>query len=113
MGFPLLQKMCVVDLINVLGYYWKGRMSNQEANSQYKCTVREYHTLHKWDTGGTLSQSIDLQEMGVDGQDSRETAGSNDDLIFFMKYPPHILHEVLSTLVKQGRRAKTLMHRSS
>jgi len=27
-------------------------MSNEEANSLYKCTVREYHALHKWDTGG-------------------------------------------------------------
>jgi hypothetical protein len=27
------------------------------------------------------------QELGVDGQGSRETAGSNDDHIFFMNYP--------------------------
>jgi hypothetical protein len=42
-GFPLLQKpgeMCVDKQIKVLGSYWKGRMSNEEANSQY--TLRLY-----------------------------------------------------------------------
>ncbi len=50
MGFPLLQKpteMCVGRQIKVLGSYWKGRMSNEEANSLYLCTVRDYHALHK------------------------------------------------------------------
>ena len=43
--------------------------------------------LHKWDAGGPPSQVIELQEMGVDGQGSREPGGSNQDTIFFMKYP--------------------------
>ena len=96
MGFPLLQKpaeMCVGRQIQVLGSYWTGRMSNEEANSLYKCTVREYHALHKWDAGGTPSQAMELQEMGVDGQGSRETGGSAADRIFFMKYPlPFLQH---------------------
>ena len=90
MGFPLLQKpteMCVGRQIQVLGSYWTGHMSNEEVNSLYRCTVYEYHALHKWDTGGTPSQAMELQEMGVDGQDSRETGGSTADRIFFMKYP--------------------------
>jgi hypothetical protein len=39
MGFPLLQKtgeMCVGRQIKVLGSCWKGYMSNEEVNSQYK-----------------------------------------------------------------------------
>ena len=79
MGFPLLQKpteMCVGRQIQVLGSYWTGRMSNEEANSLYKYTVREYHALHKCDAGDSPSQTMDLQEMGVDGQGSRETGGS-------------------------------------
>ena len=96
MGFPLLQKsaeMCVGRQIKVPGSYWKGRMSNEEANSQYLCTVREYHALHKWDAGGTPSQAMELQEMGVDGQGSRETGGSASDHVFFMKYPmPFLQH---------------------
>jgi hypothetical protein len=72
MGFPLLQKpveMYVGRQIKVLGSSWKGRMSNKEENSLYLCTVRDYHALHKWDGGGTPSQTMELQEMGVDGQD--------------------------------------------
>ena len=49
MGFPLLQRpteMCVDRQIKVLGSYWKGRMSNEEANSLYLCTVRDYHASH-------------------------------------------------------------------
>jgi hypothetical protein len=37
MGLPLLQKpteMCVGRQIKVPGSYWKGRMSNEEENSQ-------------------------------------------------------------------------------
>jgi hypothetical protein len=33
------------------------------------------------------SQVMELQEMGVDGQGRTEPGGSNDDKIFFMKYP--------------------------
>ena len=94
MGFPLLQKtgeMCVDRQIKVLGSYWKRRMSNEEANSQYKYTVSEYHTFHKWDAGGTPFQEIELQEMDVDGQDTRETGGSDSDRIFFLKYPMSFL----------------------
>jgi hypothetical protein len=36
-------------------------MSNEEVNTQYKCTVLEYHDLYKWDGGGTPSQVIELQ----------------------------------------------------
>ncbi len=36
---------------------------------------------------------MELQEMGVDGQGSRETGGSTADRIFFMKYPlPFLQH---------------------
>jgi hypothetical protein len=71
-------------------------MSNEEANSLYKCTVREYHALHKWDAGGTPSQAMELQEMGVDGQGSRETGGSAFDRIFFMKYLLPFLEQKIS-----------------
>ncbi len=87
MGFPLLQKtteMCVDRQIQVLGSYWTGHMSNEETNSRHKSTVHEYHALHKWDSGGTPSQGMELQDVGVDGQDNRETGGSSADRIFFM-----------------------------
>ena len=40
---------------------------------------------------------MELQEMGVDGQDSRETGGSSADRIFFMKYPMSFLQHWYST----------------
>ncbi len=105
MGFPLLQKtgeMCVDRQIKVLGSYQKGPMSNEEANSQYKCTVREYHDFHKWDVCGTPSEAIELQEMDVDGQDNRETGGSDSDHIFFSEVP-HVFFEILVRILPRGR----------
>ncbi len=40
---------------------------------------------------------MDLQEMGVDGQDNRETGGSTDDRIFFMMYPMSFLQHWYAT----------------
>ena len=95
-GFPVLQKpteMCVGRQIQVLGSYWTGCMSNEEVMSLYNCTVPEYPVLNKWDTGGTPSQSMELQEMVVDGQGIRETGGFAADRIFFMTYPmPFLQH---------------------
>ena len=89
MAFPLLQKsidICPDRQINP-GEYWIGRMSDEESILLYECSVREYHALHKWDAGGgPPSQAIELLEMCVDGQGSRETAGSNDDRTFFTKH---------------------------
>ncbi len=43
--------------------------------------------------GGSPSQEMELKEMGVDGQVSRETGESVADRIFFMKYPiPFLQH---------------------
>ncbi len=85
-------------------------MSKEEANSQYKCTVREYHALHKWDTGGTPSQSMKIQEMDVDGQGIRETGGSvsESDRCFDKKISNSHLVQVymLSTRQKSPRQQK-------
>jgi hypothetical protein len=40
---------------------------------------------------------MELQEMGVDGQGSRETGGSASDRIFFMKYPMSFLQHWYGT----------------
>jgi hypothetical protein len=76
-------------------------MSNEEANSLYLCTVRDYHALHKWDAGGTPSQAMELQEMVVDGHGSRETGGSASHHIFFMKYPMSFLQHWYGTCSPQ------------
>ena len=41
-----------------LGSCWTGCMSNEESNSLYTCTVSD--------------QAMELQEMGVDGQDTEK-----------------------------------------
>ena len=85
MGFPLLQKpgeMCVGRQIGVPGKFWnfnRGRMSEEETATLFKCTVCGFHALHKWAGGGAPSQTMMFQEMRVDGQDSTEPGGSNDD----------------------------------
>ncbi len=53
--------------------------------------------LYKWDTGGTPSQVMELQEMVVDGQGNSETGGSTSDRIFFMKYPMSFLQHWYGT----------------
>jgi hypothetical protein len=79
--------------IGVSGKFWnvnRGRIRDDETNTLFKCTVSGFHTLHKWTGGGVPSETVELQEMGVDGQVSTEPGGSNDDIIFFrfvMKYP--------------------------
>ena len=69
MGFPLLQKpreVCVGRQIKVLGLtlgsYWKGHMSNEESNSLYKCTVREYHPLHMFRGASALESESSEDE---------------------------------------------------
>jgi hypothetical protein len=84
-------------------------MANEEANSLYLCTVRDYHALHKWDVGGTPSQAMDLHEMGVDGQGSRETGGSSSDRIFFMKYPMTFLQDWYGTFPPQQQDTTTIV----
>jgi hypothetical protein len=76
MGFPLFQmsaEMCVGRQINVLGSYWKGRMSNQEENSHYKCTVREYNALSfKKKTNSPLVQVYMSKEPDMDAHKDLE-----------------------------------------
>jgi hypothetical protein len=43
---------------------------------------------------------MELQEMGVDGQGNTEPGESNDDKIFFMKYPLSDGHHVSRTRIK-------------
>ncbi len=52
MGFPLVQKsgeMCVVRQIGVHGKFWnfnRGRMSEEETTTLFKCTVSGFHAFH-------------------------------------------------------------------
>jgi hypothetical protein len=72
--------MCVGRQIKVLGSYWKGRVSNEEVNSLYLCTVRDHHTLYKWDAGGTPSQAMELQEITGTSDVSPPSVGVHTDM---------------------------------
>jgi hypothetical protein len=89
MGFSLLQKpteMCVGRQIKVLGSFWKGHMSNEEETTQYLCTVRDYHALHKWDTGGTFYEVPDVFLTTLLRNLSPRTGGHNE-LRYFRCFP--------------------------
>jgi hypothetical protein len=58
-GVPFLNKskeMCVGRQIDVPGKFWnfnlRVRMSDQETNTLFECTVHGFHVLQKWDGGG-------------------------------------------------------------
>jgi hypothetical protein len=63
--------------------------------------------FHKWDSGGTPSHEMELEEMGVDGQVSRETGGSDSDHIFFKKYPIFFLQHWHTTFPPQHQDTTT------
>ena len=73
MGFPLLQKSgetCQGRQIGVSEKYWNFNRDRMQ-----------------WVGGGAPSQTIKLQEMGVDGQVITELGGSNDDKMFTCSIP--------------------------
>ncbi len=73
MGFPLVQKWKISGTL---------QRTHKETTTFFQYTVRGVHVLHKWAGGGAPSQTMMLQEMCVDGQDSTEPGRSNDDRIF-------------------------------
>ena len=60
----------------------RGCLRDDEANTLFQCTVLVFHALHEWSGGG---QTMELQEMGVDGQVStgpgHDRQGSTEPLI--------------------------------
>ena len=54
-------------------------MSNEESNSLYKCTVCEYHELHKWDAGGTFKVNIEDEDGKVCGAELTCFRGCRDE----------------------------------
>jgi hypothetical protein len=87
-ALPVLKKPLdqIGKQIGVLGAFWEGRMTAEEKAMVYKCTVREFEMLHKWDDGRPPSAAFQLQEMGVTGTGSLEHGDSSGE-IFWMPYP--------------------------
>ncbi len=144
MGFPVVQKpteMCVGRQSDQVSWILLERV-NVKWRSEFTVPVHcsRLSCVTQWDTGGTPSQTMEPQEMGVDGQvignDSRETGGSSSDRIFFstrclsyntgtepfpqhsrtqrppvlQMFPPHLL---VCTQTWQGKSARETLNPSS
>jgi len=75
-------------------------MIDEETHTFFKCTVHGFHTLNKSNTsglelgGGVPSQTMELQQMGVVWMDRAAQIPedlTNDDKMFFMKYPLRLM----------------------
>ena len=53
--------------IEMPGSFWQGRMSADERETVYKCTIIDFSLAHKFSPDAVPSQAFRLQEMGVDG----------------------------------------------
>ena len=59
--------------IDIPGSFWqyKGRVSEEDHNAVYKCTVLDFSLMHKFSPDGAYTQAFHLQEMGVDAAPGR------------------------------------------
>ena len=46
-------------------------MTDEEKNTTYMCTIRDFEVAHKW-PGGNHTQAFQVQEMGTTGEGSLE-----------------------------------------
>lgn len=72
--------------MQVPGAYWQGRMTDEERKKLYRCTLREFELIHKWEDGRPPSNAFQLQEMGELGEGSLEHGDASGE-IFWMPYP--------------------------
>ena len=81
-ALPLIKKPMeqIGKQINVPGSFWDGRMSTEERNTLYRCTVRDFTLAHRFPTKPAPENAWQLQEMGVTGTGS--TAGDSSGEIF-------------------------------
>ena len=93
-ALPLLKKPLdhVGKQIGVPGAYWEGRQTAEEKATIYKCTIRDFSALHKWDGGRTPSAAFELQEMGVLGTGSLEHGDSSGEIFFCSYGVPRLPH---------------------
>lgn len=84
--------------LGVPGSYWQGRMSTDERNTIYLCTVREFDAVHRWSAeegSGAVtrppSRAWQLQEMGPTGSGSLEEGDASGE-IFWMDHEDFVLY---------------------
>ncbi len=72
--------------LNVPGSFWQGRMSEDELDKIYKCTIVNFSLAQKVTPNSSPRMAFKVQEMGIDGTGSHE----NSDLastMYWIDYP--------------------------
>ena len=58
--------------LNVPGSFWQGRMSEDERDKIYKCTIVDFSLAQKVAPNSSPRMAFKVQEMGIDGTGSHE-----------------------------------------
>ena len=58
--------------LNVPGSFWQGRMSEDERDKIYKCTIVDFSLAQKVAPTSSPRMAFKVQEMGIDGTGSHE-----------------------------------------
>ena len=90
--YPLLKKPLdqLGKQLKVPGSFWEGRMSAEERDTVYKCTVLDFSLAHKFAPDAPPRQAFHMQEMGVDGTGSLEKSDI-ESTKFWLEYPSPFL----------------------
>lgn len=92
-ALPLLKKPleAIGKLVGFPGDFWKGRMTEEERKTIYRCAVTNYTYAHKFSPGALPEAAFELQEMGTTGTGSTELGDSSGEVFWvsmqtFLKY---------------------------
>ena len=72
--------------INVPGSFWQGRMSEDEQDKIYKCTIVDFSLAQKVAPTSSPRMAFKMQEMGIDGTGSHEESDLASTM-YWIDYP--------------------------
>jgi hypothetical protein len=102
--FTLLKKAPMEHLskqINAPGSFRQGRMSVEERDTVYKCTILDFSLAHKFGPEVSPRQAFFMQEMGIDGTGSHEKSDLASTK-FWIEYPVPFLNFFFDTFPAVG-----------
>jgi hypothetical protein len=72
--------------LNVPGSFWQGRMSEDERDKIYKCTIVDFSLAQKVAPNSSPRVAFKVQEMGINGTGSHENSGLASTM-YWIDYP--------------------------
>ena len=72
--------------LNVPGSFWQGRMSEDDRDKIYKCTIVDFSLAHKFAPDSSPRKAFKMQEMGIDGTGSHEESDLASTM-YWIGYP--------------------------